>query len=67
MALQGAISPELTTVRNTYEASSLTAIAQLAAVTAEIANRSTAELVQLETDLTTRVASEASQAVILDV
>ena len=67
MALGGAIDPALSFVRNTYEADSLQAIAQLAAVDAEITFRSTAELVALSSDLTAKVAAIASEVVILDV
>ena len=48
---------------NLRSAGELQAVNQLAAVTAEIAFRSTAALVALETALTTRVASAASEIV----
>ena len=62
-----AVSPALTAVRNTYEADGLTNIAQQAAVTKEIAVRSTPALVQLDTDLATKAASIISEKAILDV
>ena len=58
MAVQDAAN---TTAINLRSASEETATNQLAAVTAEIAHRSTAALVALETALTTRVASEAAE------
>ena len=67
MALAGAQSPALSVVRNIYEADSLQASAMLVASDKEITFRSTAALVQLSADLTTRVANAASEAVILDV
>ena len=67
MAIAGAQSPALSDVRNLYEADSLQATAQKVAVDAEITFRSTAELVQLSTDLGLRIANAAAEAVILDV
>ena len=61
-----AISPALSATRNTYEADALQAAAQLVAVDAEITFRSTAELVQLSSDLTARAAAIASEIAILD-
>ena len=61
-----AISPALSVTRNTYEADALQAAAQLVAVVAEITVRSSAELVQLSSDLTARAAAIASEIAILD-
>ena len=57
----------ITLVRNLYEADELTNDAQIAAVTKELAVRSTPALVALDTALATRAAAITSETAILDV
>ena len=67
MAIAGAQSNDLSVTRNVYEGDHAQATLQLVAVDKEITYRSTAELVQLSTDLGLRIANAASEAAILDV
>lgn len=62
-----AVGPERTVVRNIYEADGLQATNQKAAVDKEITFRSTPELVQLSTDLGTRITRNTAEKAILDV
>ena len=62
-----AISNALSKVRNIYEADEATNDAQIVAVAAELAIRSTPALVALDSALATKAANITSETAILDV